>query len=513
MAAAARVPYRLRLVNWNIAAINRNPWEYYIKCDSDPRYDELMSGIETFIDTPGDNDVAVHVVFTDAMAAELFSRMAGMDTFASSMEYVKQEWETNYRERKIVSGFMKDRGLGDKRLISMADRTTNCIDTVDGLACRPTITNNYPNPLSSLEAWWPQWMQFMFDDELVIKAGAPPQRVFNRFKPIKKAKYPAIEETEALHSLSLQTLCLAIFDAIMVNMMNTLKPGVWEEIKAELYSGLSEQKVPHCLGILEQQYSDGDIIFLQECSIKFLETFRSHLLAEKYFVVVPAAFDSEKNQNSIVLVRKEKFIENSVEEVTAAITATAGDTVSGGDMVAFTCNDTQGNEFLAVSFHGDTAGLGTPPVVKMVHDAQKESHPNATLLFGMDANAYTHKLPKKLFIDDFVSGSAALGLHTCWGDDPAAMPTSVMNARTFCQTQLNKAIRRADFVPENKAIDCNPKDHFLYDPLQVQCSEAMIDNTGNGAVNVADHDPTVIMPGMTFPSDHAIVACTVESIP
>jgi len=83
-------------------------------------------------------------------------------------------------------------------------------------------------------------MQFMFDDELEIKAGAPPQRVFNRFKPIKKAKYPAIEETEALHSLSLQTLCLAIFDAIMVNMMNTLKPGVWEEIKAELYSGLSE---------------------------------------------------------------------------------------------------------------------------------------------------------------------------------------------------------------------------------------------------------------------------------
>ena len=182
-------------------------------------------------------------------------------------------------------------------------------------------------------------------------------------------------------------------------------------------------------------------------------------------------------------------------------------------MVAFTCNDKHGTPFLAVSYHGDTAGLVTPPVVKMVSEAQKASHPDATLLFGMDANAYSHKHPKKLFIDDFVSGSAALGLHTCWGDDAAAMPTSVMNARTFCQTQLNKAIRRADFVPENKAIDCNPKDHFLYDPLQVQCSEAKIDNTGTGSVSVDVHDPTVIMPGMTFPSDHAIVTCTVETLP
>jgi len=316
-----------------------------------------------------------------------------------------------------------------------------------------------------------------------------------------------------LHSLSLQTLCLAIFDAIMVNMMNTLKPGVWEEIKAELYSGLSEQKVPHCLGILEQRYSESDVIFLQETSVKFLETFRSHALADKYFVVVPEAFDSERNQNSIVLLSKDIFSEDSVEEVTATIIATAGDTVSGGDMVAFTCNDKHGTPFLAVSYHGDTAGLVTPPVVKMVSEAQKASHPDATLLFGMDANAYSHKHPKKLFIDDFVSGSAALGLHTCWGDDAAAMPTSVMNARTFCQTQLNKAIRRADFVPENKAIDCNPKDHFLYDPLQVQCSEAKIDNTGTGSVSVDVHDPTVIMPGMTFPSDHAIVTCTVETLP
>jgi hypothetical protein len=55
----------------------------------------------------------------------------------------------------------------------------------------------------------------VFDTELVTKAGAPPQRVFTRFKEIKKASYPAIEEEEAEHSVALQTLCLAIFDAIM----------------------------------------------------------------------------------------------------------------------------------------------------------------------------------------------------------------------------------------------------------------------------------------------------------
>lgn len=204
---------------------------------------------------------------------------------------------------------------------------------------------------------------------------------------------------------------------------------------------------------------------------------------------------------------------DSFEEVTAAVVGDAGDQVAGGDMVALTCEDKLGNTYFVVSYHGDTSGLGTPPVVTMVTQLRESAHPDATLLFGLDANCYSHKPKKKLSIEEFVSGSAAIGLHTSWGDDPSTMPTTVMNARTFCQTQLNKAIRRAEFVPENTAIDCNPKDHFLYFPTQLKCTESKVDNTGTGAVSPDAHDPTVIMPGMTFPSDHAIITCIVETLP
>jgi hypothetical protein len=87
-----------------------------------------------------------------------------------------------------------------------------------------------------------------------------------------------------------------------------------------------------------------------------------------------------------------------------------------------------------------------------------------------------------------------------------------MNARTFCQTQLNKAVRRADFIPGNKAIDCSPKDHFLFNPTQFKLSDVAIDNTGNGLTTTAQHDRALIMPGMNFPSDHAIIGCTLETL-
>ena len=46
------------------------------------------------------------------------------------------------------------------------------------------------------------------------------------------AKYPALTDEEAEISLALQTLCLAIFDAVMVHMMITLSPeGHWQVIK------------------------------------------------------------------------------------------------------------------------------------------------------------------------------------------------------------------------------------------------------------------------------------------
>ena len=57
-------------LTWNIAAINNNPFEYYIT-HKDPKYNELMEAVQEFIDAPGAADVSVDTVFTDDMFAQL----------------------------------------------------------------------------------------------------------------------------------------------------------------------------------------------------------------------------------------------------------------------------------------------------------------------------------------------------------------------------------------------------------------------------------------------------------
>ena len=67
VALSAQAPERstLRVATWNIAAINNNPFEYWITHD-DADYNALMEGVQSFIDQPGERDVPVSQVFTPA---------------------------------------------------------------------------------------------------------------------------------------------------------------------------------------------------------------------------------------------------------------------------------------------------------------------------------------------------------------------------------------------------------------------------------------------------------------
>jgi hypothetical protein len=62
---------KLHITTWNIAAINNNPSEYLITYEGNPAYDELMVKVDKFLEIPGDQDVPVSQVFTDAMFTEL----------------------------------------------------------------------------------------------------------------------------------------------------------------------------------------------------------------------------------------------------------------------------------------------------------------------------------------------------------------------------------------------------------------------------------------------------------
>merc|ERR1712157_43608 len=128
-----------------------------------------------------------------AMFEELDTRLTKV-----GWESVSKYWKDDFRERLIVSGFMKDPLLGSKRLASMPDRITNTINVEggEGQVFRPTVINMYEGDLSTLNQWWKAWEKFMFDDKLKIKgtSGVESKVPYQMLQTIKKAKYPDITE-------------------------------------------------------------------------------------------------------------------------------------------------------------------------------------------------------------------------------------------------------------------------------------------------------------------------------
>ena len=93
---------RLSVTTWNIAAINNNPFEYWITYNENPKYEKLMIDIEHFLEEPGERDVKVKQVFTQEMFNKLDSRLESI-----GWKSVRSYWEDDFQDRKIISGFMK----------------------------------------------------------------------------------------------------------------------------------------------------------------------------------------------------------------------------------------------------------------------------------------------------------------------------------------------------------------------------------------------------------------------
>lgn len=116
---------KIRATTWNIAAINNNPFEYWIT-NEDPVYNRIMKDVSAFIESPGDNDVAVKNIFSEKMVKELMDEMSDVGW---GVEETQEQWDSDYKNRKIITEFIKDGLLGKKRLASMPDRVTNSINT------------------------------------------------------------------------------------------------------------------------------------------------------------------------------------------------------------------------------------------------------------------------------------------------------------------------------------------------------------------------------------------------
>ena len=317
-----------------------------------------MSDVESFIESPGDKDVKVSDVFSDDMFSKLEDRILGC-----GWPSVRGYWEEDYMNRKIISGFMKDSLLGSKRLASMPDRITNTINVAGSHfpVCRPTVINMYDGDLGTLDRWWPAWEAFMFDNALEIKTkkGVEEKIPYQMLHPIKKAKYPEISAEEEQVSLPLQTLCCAIFDAILIHIMNEVSTE-WQPIKRAIVESLIKEKVTKTLDILEKAtYIDSDIITLQEVSSAFIDQARGRpKLGTMFWIIAPGNMDAMRDQNSVIFLRRETFPEGQSMEITSLVESSFEQGVevpiAKGDILAITATDWEGIPFVVASFHGDT---------------------------------------------------------------------------------------------------------------------------------------------------------------
>jgi hypothetical protein len=216
--------------------------------------------------------------------------------------------------------------------------------------------------------------------------------------------------------------------------------------------------------------------------------------------------------------------------------------VAPGDLFVVRCVERSADggagsrrRFLLASFHGDTNGLATVPVVDALHKHMRlrevdeaaaagkptDAPPPPLLVLGIDANTHVaHEEGTRQGVVEFAAHLSSLGLASCWGAaDPRVHTT--YNARTFLQPQLNKAVRMADRAT-SPLTDRHPKDHVVFSrgyragAGAKSGSRAMAgfraklvsrDNSGDGTFL-----PDAPFPTLRFPSDHAAVCAELEPV-
>lgn len=297
-----------------------------------------------------------------------------------------------------------------------------------------------------MDSWWDQWKQFMFHKEVTVKKQGvnTKTKIIDMITPIKKSKYPAISAEEEKISLPLQVMCAAIFDAILVHMMNTIASKDWQPLREDMCNKLNRRKHERTIQILETTYADSTVQFLQEVASSFAQSAQNHRLTQIFDLYYPAEMDSDRDQNSFILLKKSMY--SDVKEVTSEVleelkstkTTTAAP-VANGDLLVLTAVDiTDKTKYLFASFHGDTNGLATIPVVTAVHNYAIRKRPDHKLLFGMDANTYAHPESDQQGVLDFAKFYTSMKLNTCYGPTPNPLNFTTFHARTHLQPQLNK---------------------------------------------------------------------------
>ena len=151
-----------------------------------------------------------------------------------------------------------------------------------------------------------------------------------------------------------------------------------------------------------------------------------------------------------------------------------GSWVAPGDLLAVTIRDHRDRPWLLASFHGDSNGLSTGPLLAALHELACGALAGHAVVLGIDANTYSESNdPYYQSVAGFTRHIRALGLVSVWGPEPDPAVRTTCSSRTFLQTQFSKA---TDFDSRS---------------------------SGTGARRYREGE---VFPSLQFPSDHAIVS-------
>eukprot|EP01064_Diplonema_japonicum_P009564 TRINITY_DN1703_c0_g2_i1.p1 TRINITY_DN1703_c0_g2~~TRINITY_DN1703_c0_g2_i1.p1 ORF type:complete len:387 (+),score=48.34 TRINITY_DN1703_c0_g2_i1:480-1640(+) len=379
----------------------------------------------------------------------------------------------------------------------MFDRVTNTIETTTKTVYRPSPINCYSGKLTKVNDWWPDWIDFIFTHKLTVKtkkSGTKQKFVREMLKPITRDKYPAISEEEEGMSVPLQTLYGAIFDTVLAHSLNALDKN-WASVRKEMCQSLNLGKTNRVIEILSYTYSDADVFFLQEASMGLVNGIKGNPLGSIFHIVMSHDFDPDRNQNSVILLRKSQWSEPT-ESTSAVLSRMSDKGVGAGDLaVAVATHKPTGARVVLASFHGDTNGLLTNPVVSAVYSfTQQEPR---KLIFGLDANAHTKGSHDILGIDDFTQHFVSKEMSSCFGENPNPANYTTFHARTHLQSQLNKGVLHLE---QSLKGDRSPKDFILFKRADFSVVSTGKDNTGN-----REYTENMVFPTLRFPSDHGVV--------
>lgn len=238
---------------------------------------------------------------------------------------------------------------------------------------------------------------------------------------------------------------------------------------------------------------------------------KKRALGDKFWIVASDEMDPVRDQNSVILLNRETFPKGPKGEITSLVENSfekgAEVPIAKGDILAITAKDRYDTRFVIASFHGDTNGLASKPVLSAIMKAMS-SNPKlakSKLLFGLDANTYAKPKPgKQQDVRDWGEHYISHGLTSSWGDIPSGSDYTTFNSRTYLQPQLNKACSKSD---KRSNGDVNPKDFILFGKGDFKVKQTWKDNTGEKKYLEDSAFPT-----LKFPSDHGIVATILEPL-